>query len=181
MVKKDMPGIKQLTSDFTEYACTKLNDSLRQVEKCLNLLTGEQVWHRPNEVSNAVGNLVLHLNGNVRQWICAALGGEPFERDRPAEFARREPLPSEQIFADLRETVSRACQTIAQLTPEQLEHKVTIQGYEVTGLQAVFHVVEHFSLHTGQIVYATKMLINRDLSLYDAQGRRLDGRDSGAP
>ena len=166
---------------FNAYARTKLNDSLRQIEKCLNLLSPEQVWHRPNEVSNAIGNLVLHLAGNVRQWIIASLGGEAFARDRSAEFAQREPLPTDEILDRLRETVERACDVIGGVTPDALAARVTIQGYNVTGLEAVFHVVEHFSLHTGQIVYATKLLINQDLSQYDAAGRRLDGRASGTP
>jgi uncharacterized damage-inducible protein DinB len=170
-----------LAANFNAYASTKLNDSLRQIEKCLNLLSPEQVWHRPNAVSNAIGNLGLHLAGNVRQWIVASLGGEPFERDRAAEFAQREPLPTAEILGRLRETVDRACDVIADLTPERLASRVTIQAYDVTGLEAVFHVVEHFSLHTGQIVYATKILINQDLSQYDDAGQRLDGRASGAP
>ena len=70
---------------------------------------------------------------------------------------------------------------IAELTKQQLIEKVTVQKYEVSGLAAVIHVVEHFSLHTGQIIYATKLLINQDLSLYDSQGQRLDGRNSGTP
>jgi uncharacterized damage-inducible protein DinB len=171
----------ELAAKFNTYARTKLSDSLRQIEKCLHLLSVEQVWHRPNDVSNSIGNLVLHLAGNVRQWIIASLGGEAFARDRAAEFAQRAPLPTDEILDRLRETVERACDVIAGLTPDALAARVTIQGYDVTGLEAVFHVVEHFSLHTGQIVYATKLLINQDLSAYDAAGRRLDGRASGAP
>jgi uncharacterized damage-inducible protein DinB len=176
-----MTSAAVITANFSSYASTKLGHSLLQIEKCLNLLSVEQVWHRPNGVSNAIGNLVLHLAGNVRQWIVASLGDEPFARDRAAEFNRREPLPHEEVLGRLRETVERACRVISSLTPNQLAQRVMIQGYEVTGLEAVFHVVEHFSLHTGQIVYATKLLINQDLSQYDTAGRRLDGRTSGAP
>ena len=170
-----------LIDEFKSYSQTKLNDSLAQIEKCLNLLTEEQIWHRPNDVSNAIGNLVIHLNGNVKQWIVNALGGIPFDRDRPAEFAQRDPIPTDEIFGNLNETVQQGCAVIAGLTKKQLLDKVTVQKYEVSGLAAVIHVVEHFSLHTGQIVYATKILINRDLSLYDSQGQRIDGRNSGTP
>ena len=176
-----MSSTVELAVNFNTYAQTKLSDSLRQIEKCLNLLSVEQVWHRPNDVSNAIGNLVLHLAGNVQQWIVAALGGEAFTRDRTAEFAQRAPLPTDEILGRLRETVERACDVIGGLTPDALSARVTIQGYNVTGLEAVFHVVEHFSLHTGQIVYATKLLINQNLSAYDDAGGRLDGRASGAP
>lgn len=170
-----------LADEVLGYARTKLRDSFSQIERCLGLLSVEQVWQQPNEVSNAVGNLVLHLAGNVRQWIVSGLGGRPFDRDRPAEFSRREPLPTEQMLEGLRGTVDEAVGVLDRLDAEQLAACVTIQGYEVTGLAVVFHVVEHFSLHTGQIVYATKLLTGRDLSLYDAQGKRIDQRTTGAP
>lgn len=171
----------RLTTQFTTYSITRLRDCLAQIERCLSLLSEEQVWHRPNDVSNAVGNLVLHLNGNARQWIVEGIGGQPFERDRPAEFAPRSRLPTEQITGPICETVDEACRIIDEITPERLTEMVTIQDYEVSVLAAVYHVVEHFSLHTGQIVYATKLLTNKDLSLYDPHGRRMDGRAVGVP
>jgi len=176
-----MSDAETLRRCVLDYCPTKLNDSLQQIDKCLHLLAVEQIWHRPNEVSNSIGVLVLHLTGNVRQWINKTLGGDAFERDRPAEFARRDPLPTEDIFSDLRNAVERACEVIGSLSMEQLTTNVQVQGYDVSGAGAVIHVVEHFSLHTGQIIYATKILINRDLSLYDSQGRRLDGRSAGVP
>lgn len=176
-----MPLANELAECVTDYSATKLNDSLEQIEKCLNLLSVEQIWQRPNDVSNAIGNLVIHLNGNVGQWILTSLGGKPDNRDRPAEFAQREPLATENIISGLRETVAAAIETIRGLSAERLTEQVTIQGYDVSVAGAVIHVVEHFSLHTGQIVYATKLLTNSDLSLYDAQGRRIDGRSAGTP
>lgn len=176
----DVTCPNELCDEFRRFAVGKLNDSLSQIERCLNLLTEEQIWHRPNDVSNAIGNLVIHLDGNVRQWIIGGVGQEPFERDRPAEFAQREPLPTEQILGDLRQTVDRACAIIRELTPERLTELEEIQQREVTVLAAVFHVVEHFTLHTGQIVYATKILVGEDLSLYDAQGQRVADRPTDA-
>lgn len=176
-----MPDETSLRDCVIDYCRSKLNDSLQQIEKCLNLLSVEQIWHRPNDVSNSIGVLVLHLTGNVRQWINKSLAGDEFERDRPAEFAQRDPLPTEDIFTGLSQAVARAGEVIDSLTIDQLTAGVTVQGYNVSAVGAVIHVVEHFSLHTGQIVYATKLLINRDLSAYDAQGKRLDGRNSGVP
>lgn len=170
-----------LRDEFCAYAQTKLNDGLQQIEKCLALLSVEQIWTRPNDVSNAIGNLVLHLNGNVRQWIVASVGGVPFARDRPAEFSRRESLPTEIILPPLQQTVSEANGIIAGLGEDRLTERISVQGYDVSVLAAVFHVVEHFSLHIGQIVYQTKILTDLDLSLYDAQGRRIDGRVEGTP
>jgi uncharacterized damage-inducible protein DinB len=170
-----------LRDEFCRYAATKLRDGLQQIEKCLALLSVAQVWNRPNDVSNAIGNLVLHLSGNVRQWIVQSIGGVDFTRDRAAEFAQRAPLLKDEILPPLRETVEQACQVIEGLSPERLRERVIIQGYDVSILAAVFHVVEHFSLHTGQIIYQTKILTGLDLSLYDAQGKRLDGRRQGVP
>ena len=170
-----------LRDEFCAFAATKLSDDLKQIEKCLSLLTVEQVWSRPNEASNAIGNLVLHLRGNVQLWIVSSIGGVSFERNRPAEFAQRDALPVNQILPSLQQTVSDASDVIRRLAAERLLEQVTIQGYTVSVLAAVFHVVEHFSLHTGQIVYQTKSLTGLDLSLYDAQGRRIDGRRAGVP
>lgn len=176
-----MSSATLLSDELIGYARTKLRESLDQIERCLGLLSVEQIWHRPNEVSNAVGNLVVHLSGNVRQWIVDGLGDVPFQRDRPAEFSRREPLPAERILGELRDVVDQAVDVLGRVDAEQLGRRVTIQGYEVSGVAVVFHVVEHFSLHTGQIVYATKLLTGKDLSLYDPQGRRLDHRTEGVP
>lgn len=170
-----------LTTEFCTYAATRLRDNLQTIEKCLALLTQAQVWTRPNDVSNSIGNLALHLRGNVQQWIVAGVGGRDFARDRPAEFAQRHALPIDQILPPLQATVDQAARVISGLTAERLLERVTIQAYDVSVLSAVFHVVEHFSLHTGQIVYQTKILTGLDLSAYDAQGQRIDGRTAGVP
>ncbi len=176
-----MADVQLIRSQFVIYSISRLRDSQTQIERCLELLSEEQLWTRFNEVSNAIGNLVLHLTGNVRQWIIGGVAGETVDRDRPAEFSQREPLPVEQLAGPLCTTLDEACRIIDQISADRLVEMVEIQGYEVSVLSAVYHVVEHFSLHTGQIVYATKILTNRDLSLYDAHGRRLDERVSGTP
>lgn len=160
---------------FLGYAREKLTQNLAQVERCGRLLTDEDLWHRPNAHTNSVGNLVLHLMGNVRQWILGGLRGDACDRDRPAEFAARAACPRAELLADLSRVVLRAEETLRQLDTAALERPHRIQGYDVTGLVAVFHVVEHFSFHTGQIVHITKLLKDVDLSLYDAQGRKTVG------
>ena len=174
-------AMTEWNSEFCRYAVVKLNDSFAQIHKCSRLLTTEQIWHRPNNVSNAIGNLVIHLAGNVRQWIAQGLDGRPFERDRDAEFSQRDPLPTEQIVCILDKRLQEACDIIARMSDVDLLKKREIQGYKVSGLSAVFHVVEHFSLHTGQIVYATKILTGKDIRVYDSSGYRTDGRLEDVP
>lgn len=169
-----------LLSEFAQAVCRKLRQDLDQIARCVALLDAEQLWQRENTHCNSVGNLLLHLTGNVRQWILHGLGGEAFDRDRPGEFAARGPLPVEAALGPLTETVKRAIALIGALPPADFAQRRAIQGYDVTTLLAVFHVAEHFSFHTGQIVHMTKALRDVDLSLYDEQGRRL-GQPGGQP
>jgi uncharacterized damage-inducible protein DinB len=137
--------------------------SLPRIVKCLQQLSEEEIWWRPNSVSNSAGNLVLHLCGNVRQWIISGLGGAEDKRERDREFAERGPIPREVLVAQLRRTVRDACQLLAGLSDDSLSRKYVIQGFHVTGLDAAFGVTEHFGYHTGQIIYITKLRRAHDL------------------
>lgn len=167
-----MPGAWADT--FNSYACHKLERNMRQIARCARLLDRDELWRRDNEHCNAVGNLILHLAGNVGQWIIEGVGGEPYQRDRPAEFAQRAPLDAGPIVGRLDLTVEQARKIIRTCDPDRLESGCVIQGYKVTVLEAVFHVVEHFSLHTGQIVHITKTIKDVDLSSYDSIGQPRD-------
>jgi len=173
--------MQPLAAGFVTYSRQKLADYHAQIAHCVDLLSPAEVWQRANDHSNSVGNLLLHLRGNVMMWIVAGLGGRAFERDRPAEFAQREPLSIEPIMQRLAVAVHDADALIAGLSDDALTRSYEIQNYRVTGLEAVYHVVEHFAFHTGQIITMTKAIKDCDLSLYDAQGHRRDGRASGAP
>jgi uncharacterized damage-inducible protein DinB len=142
---------------------TLAKQSLPRILKCLQRLSEEEIWWRPNPASNSAGNLVLHLCGNVRQWIIAGLGGAEDSRERDREFAEQGPIPREALVTQLRETVREACRVLAKLSNESLTRKYRIQGYRVTGLDAAFRVTEHFGYHTGQIIYITKLQRAQDL------------------
>jgi uncharacterized damage-inducible protein DinB len=133
------------------------------IVKSLQQLSEEEIWWRPNPPSNSAGNLVLHLCGNVRQWIVSHLGGAEFKRERDLEFSEIGPIPRNQLVAQLRRTVRDACRVLARLSDDSLAQKHVIQGLHVNGLEAVYHVVEHFSYHTGQIIYITKLKRAQDL------------------
>ena len=152
---------------FLDYSARKLRQLTGRVEDCLGRLTEEQIWARGAETENAVGNLVLHLSGNVRQWIVAAVGGRPDIRQRDAEFGARGGLTASGLAGRLRGIVDEAASAIETLAPERLAEHLTVQGYHVTVLEAIYSAVEHFSCHTGQIVYATKLLTGEDLGYYN--------------
>lgn len=144
-----------------------LTDYLPKIEQCVALLSDEQIWWRANPESNSIGNLLLHLSGNVRQWIVVGLGGSPDKRDRDAEFARREIIPRDELIQRLRQTLSEVDATLATFDSNRLTERFTIQKSDVSALAAIFHVVEHFSMHTGQIIMLTKMFAAIDLEFYD--------------
>lgn len=155
-----------IETNFLNYAVEKLTQLCGRVETCLGKLAPDQIWMRGTENQNAVGNLVLHLNGNVRQWILSGVGGEPNARQRDEEFSARGGMEPEALGKLLREAVDRAASLILALPPARLAERTTIQGHDVTLLEAIFHVVEHFSGHTSQIIFITKMLTGEDLGFY---------------
>lgn len=155
-----------IESNFLNYAAEKLTQLRGRVETCLGKLTPDQIWMRGTENQNAVGNLVLHLSGNVRQWILTGIGEAPDHRIRDEEFSARGGIEAEALGRLLRGTVEEALAIIRSLPPERLAERTTIQGHDVTLLEAIFHVVEHFSGHTSQIIFVTKMLTGEDLGFY---------------
>lgn len=134
-----------------------------RISQCLKLLSEEEIWWRPNPASNSVGNMVLHLQGNVRQWIISGLGSQKNRRDRDREFGEKGPIPRRALLAGLRKTVKEADQVLRALREPDLQRKHTIQGYNVTGVEVLSRVAEHFALHTGQIIYVTKLKRAEDL------------------
>jgi len=140
---------------------------LPKIERCLEQLTDAQMWFRPNEASNSIGNLVLHLCGNARQWIVSGVGDSPDRRDRDSEFRQRKIIPNVELLELLRTTINEVEQVLADLDSNVILERRTIQGKDVELLEAIFHVTEHFSMHTGQIILLTKMLAQTDMKFYD--------------
>lgn len=161
----------ELLSDFTAQAARKIDQDRRQIVRCASLVSEAEAWSRPNDRCNSIANQILHLTGNMRQWILGGLCHQQIERDRPAEFAAQGPAPLSPILQAFENAVNDVIAVISGLDASRLCNAYKIQGYEISGLIAVFHVAEHVSFHTGQIVHITKSIKNVDLSLYDAQGR----------
>ena len=143
---------------------------LPKVQAAIEPLDETDLWWRPNEASNSIGNLMLHLAGNVRQWIVSGLGDSVDHRDRAAEFSRRDPLSRERLLAVLTGAVLEADAVIARVDPASLGEHRPIQGRDVTILQAIYHVVEHFGSHAAQIFYIAKLRLSKDLGFYRIEG-----------
>lgn len=140
---------------------------LPKIERCLEQLTDEQIWWRANDNSNSIGNLILHISGNARQWIISGLGSEPDQRQRDAEFAERRIVPRDELLAHLKKAVRDFDQTLDRFDAGRLLEEFRIQGTMTTALAAILHVTEHFSMHTGQIILLAKMLADVDFVFYD--------------
>ena len=152
---------------------------LPRIARCLEMLSEKEIWWRGNSASNSVGNLVLHLEGNVRQWIVSGLGEVPDQRQRDKEFSERGPIPRRKLMALLKRTVTEACQTLENLPARELSRTRWIQGFRVSGFKAVAHVTEHFAYHAGQIAYATKLLRRLDLKFTRLPGEKAKKRIAG--
>ncbi len=142
---------------FVARSRSLLADEYRiKIRRAVEALPADALWWRPNDQSNSVGNLLIHLEGNVRQWIVSGVGGAPDRRDRPAEFAARESATAAELLARLDSVLDEADAIIAALDERTLDSPRTIQGRDVTVLDAVYQVVQHFALHAGQIFWVAK-------------------------
>lgn len=155
-----------IESEFLTFSADKLSELMGSIEICAARLTPEQLWARGSENQNAVGNLLLHLDGNVRQWILGGVGGLANARDRDSEFAARDGASANELSAMLRSTVDEAIAVIRNVPAQQMLEPLHIQVYDVTVMGAIYHVVEHFAGHAFQIILLTKMFTGEDLGFY---------------
>ncbi|HEV1284375.1 MAG TPA: DUF1572 family protein [Bryobacteraceae bacterium] len=151
---------------FLAHSTRKLAQMTELVEACVLKLDSEQIWNRGGDTQNSIGNLVLHLCGNVRQWIGWSIGGQSDIRVRDREFQTSSRLDKPDLLARLNATVGDAISILEKLPPERLEERVPTQDGERFALEVIYQVVGHFQQHTGQIIFATKLLTGEDLKFY---------------
>ena len=144
-----------------------LEEYFPRLQRCCEELSDQDVWWRADERGNSVGNLVLHLNGNIRQWIVCGLGGAQDSRDRQQEFDERRIISRSELLSKFEATLIEAGGVIDSFDENNLLEVRRIQQWDVTYLEAILHVVEHFAQHLGQIIYITKLRTGRDLKFYD--------------
>ncbi len=160
----------------TEIKRRLFEESQMRIERCLNELNEADIWWRPNENSNSVGNLVLHLCGNARQWILAGLGGAADQRRRQTEFDERGPISRAELILKVRDLMNEIDEVLDSLGTEDLERPIVVQGFDETGLSILIHVVEHFSYHVGQMAYIVKARLDKQTNFYG--GINLENNDT---
>lgn len=138
-----------------------------KIAAALRSMPSEKLWWRPHAQANSAGNIVLHLCGNVRQWIVAGVGGAPDVRDRDAEFTAVDGWSREALVAELYASCAAARDVLTMLTPESLGDTRRIQGRDTSVFSAIYHVVEHFSGHTGQVILLAKSFTPGAVQFYD--------------
>lgn len=148
-----------------------LTDEYRiKIRRAVEALPAGTLWWRPNDGSNSVGNLLLHLEGNVRQWIVAGVGGAPDVRDRAGEFSARESATPAELLARLDDALDAADAVLRSLDEAALMSRRTIQERDVLVLDAVYQVVQHFALHAGQIFFIAKERAPGSIRFYEDRG-----------
>jgi hypothetical protein len=153
-----------MTGDlFLRHSVDKLTQISEYIETCVLKLDADQVWQGPQ---NSVGNLVLHLSGNVQQWIGSSIGGEPDVRERDREFAASSRMETAELLSRLNATVGSAVAILENLPPERLTERIATQDGERHVLEVIYQVVGHFQQHAGQIIFATKLATGEDLKFY---------------
>jgi hypothetical protein len=129
----------------------------QRIVHAVTQLDESDIWWRPHDSMNAVGNIILHLCGNLGQWVIAGVGGRDYVRDRPAEFAQRGGIAKDQLLARLRDAVSEADDVISKVDPGTLLSPRRIQSFDVAVVAAIFHAVSHFEGHAQEVIYIARL------------------------
>ena len=158
--------IKELVKEFMAVAIGKMDENTKKLADCFNELQETEIWKRPNENSNSVGNMILHLCGNIRQYAISSLRETEDIRVRDKEFSATGGYSKSELFEKLFTTIDEAKHIIQNLSPEELLRKRSVQGFHQSGIGIILHVTEHYSYHAGQIIFWTKLLRNKDLGFY---------------
>jgi uncharacterized damage-inducible protein DinB len=154
-------------AEFIDSSRTLLGrDYMPKLRRIVDMLSEDDIWWRPNEASNSVGNMLLHMCGNLGQWIVSGAGGAPDTRDRQSEFFASGPIPKADLMEKVERMVGQVDLVLADLGEELLLDRLTVQNFEVSRLHAIYHSIEHFSYHLGQIAYVAKLRHGKDLGIF---------------
>lgn len=158
--------MQTVQQEFINDCIQHLNEYTKKINDCLQLLTEEQLWQKPNTVSNSVANLLLHLCGNMTQYVLSSLGGEADNRERDKEFSAEGGFTKEELLQKLSTVIEKVIAVIQQQDENSLLKVRSVQGYTKTGLANILHITEHYAYHSGQIALLTKLMTSRNLEFY---------------
>ncbi len=157
---------EEFIKEFISQAIHRMDENTPKITSCLQELGEGEIWKRPNQHSNSVGNIILHLCGNIRQYAISSLGNSKDVRERDKEFSADGGYSGSELMKKLIATLDEAKGIIQNVTAEELLRKRKVQGYTHSGIGIIIHVTEHYSYHTGQIIFWTKLLRDKDLGFY---------------
>ncbi len=166
MTPQPLPDINAVHEAFITTAVARLRQQESRIHDCIRLLSEDQIWARGNENSNSVANLVLHLIGNLGQWVVAGVGGAPDHRDRDSEFQTLAGISREELSARLKARMDQVVDVIEKVPAHRLLEIVTPQGNSLPVMEVITHITEHFYHHGGQIMLLTKLYLNIDLAYF---------------
>jgi uncharacterized damage-inducible protein DinB len=162
-----MSNEEKIVVELVNNALYRMDESTRMIQKSLDDITEDELWLKPNESLNSIANLMLHLCGNITQYIISSLGEADDIRNRDLEFTTSKSGTKSEILKKLEETVNEAKRVIFDASINQLLEVRSVQGFSFSGVGVIIHAVEHYSYHTGQIAFWVKQLKNKDLGFYD--------------
>ena len=156
----------EFAEEFKAQSIFRLEENTPRVAACLAHLNEDEVWMRPNDVSNSVGNLILHLCGNIRQYAISSLGGADDKRVRDVEFTTEGGYSKAELLVLLTTTVADATAVVKNTGTDELLRQRNVQGFLLSGIGIIIHITEHYSYHTGQIAFWVKQLKSKNLGFY---------------
>lgn len=154
----------------------RIRENLPRITRCFEQLSETEIWQKPVPAGNSMANLLLHLRGNITQYIISGLGGLPDNRIRDEEFTTEGGYDKATLLHLIAETIGNATGIIEAVDENNLLQERTVQGFRLSGTGIIIHVTEHLSYHTGQIALYTKMLRNTDLGFYKGIDLNVTGR-----
>ena len=157
---------EKFIEEFIGQAIHRIDENTQKLATCMQELNESEIWKRPNLHSNSVGNIILHLCGNIHQYAISSLANSTDVRERDKEFSADGGNSGPELFRKLTDTIEQAKNVIQSTTEEELLRERKVQGYTHSGIGIILHVTEHYSYHTGQIIFWTKLLKDKDLGFY---------------
>ena len=158
--------LEEFKKEFIDQAIRRIDENTKKLQACFGELDEIEIWRRPNENSNSIANLILHLCGNIRQYAISSLGNIPDVRERDREFSADGGFSKPELFEQLLSTLEQAKNVMGSVSTTELLRQRIAQGHTTSGVGIIVHITEHYSYHTGQIIFWTKLLKNKDLGFY---------------